>query len=506
MTEPILPQSAVIVFLASSAAFGGAAPVEHVETHGAHVFLAGDTALKIKRAVRYDYMDLSTLVLRETMLRRELELNAPAAPEIYRDVLPVTRTADGTLALDGEGEPVEWVLRMHRFQAKDELLAVAARGELTDALAARLGLEVAAYHAATPLSNRPGDHLIGDILAELRRVFGELKDDLPSAATGLALETGTTRLEVLAPLLKERSTTGHVRRVHGDLHLRNIVLIEGRPVLYDALEFDETLGTCDLLYDLAFLLMDLCHRGLRRQAGVVLDTWLTELGSTEDAGLTALPLFLAVRAMIRAMVLVQTDRAATSPGHSIEEAKSYLEEAERFLAPLPPVLIAVGGVSGTGKSVLARTLASQLGAAPGAVVLSSDAERKAGGAVPKYAPAARYAVYLRLLGRTRTILRAGQAVLLDATFLNPRSRAEAQALAHEAGVPFLPLWLTAPAAVLLLRVDLRRGDPSDADVGVVRTQLAGAPDAADWPHVDAGGSPQATLQAALTLLSPHLSS
>lgn len=503
MNPSVPPQAEVVAFLASPAAFGGRGPVRHVETHGAHVFIAGDTALKIKRAVRYDYMDLSTLALRGAMLRRELELNAPAAPEIYDAVLPVVRSADGGLALGGEGEPVEWVLRMRRFRAEDELPAVAARGGLTDAIAADLGRRVAAYHKAAPVRDLSGDRLVADILAELRRVFADLTGDLPDTATRPVLRTLAARLSLLAPRLRERGAAGHVRRAHGDLHLRNIVLIGGRPVLYDALEFDETLGTCDLLYDLAFLLMDLCHRNLRRQAALTLSTWLGEMDGLEDAGLAALPLFLAVRALIRAMVLIQTDRAVGAFGRSQAEALAYVDEARRFLDPPAPVLVAVGGVSGTGKSVLARALAPHLGAAPGAVILSSDIERKAGGAVPDYAPAGRTAVYRRLLKRARVLLDAGHAVLLDATFLEPGRRADAQALARDMGVPFRPLWLAAPEAVLLARVAARRGDASDADAAVVRAQLARAPDAADWPHLDASGPPEATLDAALAVLAPH---
>ncbi|MCZ0964065.1 bifunctional aminoglycoside phosphotransferase/ATP-binding protein [Paracoccus benzoatiresistens] len=504
MTESIPSQAEVVAYLASPAAFGGETPVKHVETHGAHVFLAGNTALKIKRAVRYDYMDMSTLELREASLRRELELNAPAAPEIYGDILPITRSADGRLALGAEGEPVEWVLRMHRFRAEDELLTVATRGELTDAIAADLGRQIAAYHKAAPVRDLPGDQLIGNILAELHRVFAELTNDLPHAATGPVLGTMTAQLALLAPLLRKRSATRHVRRAHGDLHLRNIVLIGGRPVLYDALEFDETLGTCDLLYDVAFLFMDLCHRGLRRQATVTLMTWLTELEGSEDTGLAALPLFLAVRALIRAMVLVQTDRAAGTPGLSHGEAMDYINEAQQFLNPPAPVLVALGGVSGTGKSVLARSLAPRLGAAPGAVILSSDIERKARGTIPDYASSSRTAIYQRLFERARAVLGAGHTVLLDATFLEPQCRAEAKALAQEMAVSFCPLWLTASEPILVARVGARRGDASDADAAVVRAQLARAPDAADWTHLDSSGSPEMTLEAALSIIGSHL--
>ncbi|MCE6958977.1 AAA family ATPase [Cereibacter sphaeroides] len=484
-------QSETVRFLADPATHGGV-PVEVVETHGALVFLVGDAAYKIKRAVRYDYMDLSTLDRRHAMLARELELNRPAAPRIYRDLLAVTRGGGG-LALGGPGEPVEWVLRMWRFPAADELLAVAERGALDDRLAARLGHRLQAYHRAVPRRDADGVRLIADILDELARVFADMAGTL--GADRIARFDGAARAALvrLAPLLSARGASGHVRRGHGDLHLRNLVLIDGEPVPFDALEFDETLGTCDVLYDFAFLLMDLDHRGLRRAANVALAAWLLDAGGAEDAGLAALPLFLAVRAAIRAMVLVQTDAARGTPGASATEARRFLDEACAALAPSVPRLVAVGGVSGTGKTVLAAALAPLVGPPPGAIHLRSDLERKAMSGVEAsrrlpeadYAAAHRADVYRRLLGRAGTILAAGWPVVLDATFLDPAERRAAVDLAARAGVGFRGLWLTAPAEVLLARVSARRGDASDADAAVVRAQLAQHPEAADWSHIDA---------------------
>lgn len=265
MDQPSL-QDEVIAFLKRPATHPGAPPVQQVQTHGAHIFLAGDVALKMKRAVRYDYLDYSTLDQREQALRRELELNAPAAPTIYRDVVPVTRAPDGTLALDDTGEVVEWVLRMARFPDAAQLDRVAERGELDRALAESLGDSIACYHAAAPPDTRGGGaRRIADILAELDREFATMADALPMAEVTRFLSAADATLARLHGLLDRRAAAGHVRRCHGDLHLRNIVLIDNRPVPFDALEFSEELGTCDVLYDLAFLLMDLQHRRLRRR-------------------------------------------------------------------------------------------------------------------------------------------------------------------------------------------------------------------------------------------------
>ncbi|MCA0995750.1 AAA family ATPase [Alloyangia pacifica] len=523
-----MTQTQTVAFLSSGAAFdaGAAEPVEVVETHGAYVFLCGDTALKLKRAVRYDYMDLSTVELRHEMLQRELDLNAPAAPQIYRDVLPVTRGARG-LQLGGSGPVVDWVLRMWRFPAEEEFEAIAARCAFDDALALQTGAAIARYHAAAPVRRVSGRRLIAEILAELDRVFAEFAQ-APGAET-LGTEAlpewqaaARAALAEQGDVLEARGAAGHVRRAHGDLHLRNLVRIDGQPVLFDALEFDETLGTCDVLYDVAFLVMDLCHRGLPRQACRVLDAWLREARGSEDAGLAALPLFLSVRAAIRAMVLLQTDAARRRIGESAAEVSSYLSLAVRALHPPAAVLLAVGGFSGSGKSVLARALAPGLGALPGAVLLSSDLERKQGRSAGRlgaenYALGRREAVYERMLERAAVLLAAGQSVVLDATFTDPALRRAAGAVAQEARAGFHGLWLEAPVPVLEARVAARHGDASDADVSVLRAQIArGAGDLDEemggdggwpnyWHRLDASATPTETLAGARRVLGKRLS-
>jgi len=501
-------QSATISFLASPAAFGTREPAEVIETHGAFVFLSGTQALKLKRAVTYDYMDLGTPDMRRDMLCRELTLNRPVAPEIYRDVVPVTRDG-GTLMLDGPGIPVDWVLRMHRFPAENELTAIAARGDLSDALARDMGIALARYHQAAPVRATNGADLIAAILDELDRVFAEFQHIAAAQDHGAWAASARAELARMHDLLNRRAAAGHVRRGHGDLHLRNLVVIDGRPVPFDALEFDETLGTCDVLYDLAFLLMDLCHRHLNRAACRVLDAWLTASMGAEDEGLAALPLFLSVRAAIRAMVLLQTDAARGQGGSSSEEIAQYMRQARRFLSVAPPVLIAIGGHSGSGKSVLARSLAPDLGGAPGAILLSSDEQRKAGRAASAalaneaYRQVARAQVYDRIFARAAKILKAGHCVVLDATFLDSLTRNRAEAVARDAQVPFVGFWLTAPEAILERRVAKRSGDISDADLSVLKGQLSRDVGVMAWTVLDAAQSVVAIENAAWRVLADH---
>ena len=504
-------QAEVITFLSDGTNLPDRAPVTVVQTHGALVFLCGADAYKIKRDVRYDYLDFSTLQKRHDMLVRELELNAPMAPSIYRDVIAVTRDADGCLQLDGKGAAVEWVLRMHRFDTVDELDKVAGRGALDDRMAEDLGAVIARYHATTPDRREiAGSDLIDAILDELNTAFAAMTGQLEADQVGQFRLAGDRAFGRAKATLDVRGIAGHVRRCHGDLHMRNIVLIDGAPTLFDALEFDETLGTCDVLYDLAFLLMDLCHKGLPRPANIVLNSYLFHAANPDHlAGLSLLPLFQSIRAAIRAMVAVQTARFNPDDAALLPEARRYLSGALAVLDPAPARLIAIGGLSGSGKTVLAAAIAHLIGAAPGAVHLRSDLERKAlFGVTPQtrlpgaaYGAAANARVHAVLRDKAQAILSAGHSAILDATWLDAQERAHLPDLARQSGARFSGLWLTAELAVLERRVGARQGDASDADAAVVRQQAEGMKSPQSWAQIDASGSVDETCRLVLRHLS-----
>ena len=348
----------VEAFLGATTTYGAeVTSVERVETHGAMVFLAGDNAYKIKRPVRYSYMDFSTLELRRRALVREYEINRPHAPAIYLGVVAITRGPDGSLAIGGNGEPVEWAVHMRRFDDEALLSRVAERHGIDKALARDIADVVHRYHRSAAVERH------SDPRSRLRHIIDELSDALAAPELGFAgddvrrlTSLCRARLDAITPMLHRRANAGMVRRCHGDLHLGNIVLWHGQPTLFDAIEFDETIATIDTLYDLAFLLMDLDRRGQRAAANVVLNRylWRTQ-GQLDLEGLAALPLFLALRAGIRAMVLAQ--RATLRSAHHDHEASCYLSAATAYLDPVTPQLIAVGGLSGTGKSTLAAALA-----------------------------------------------------------------------------------------------------------------------------------------------------
>ena len=505
-------QEPVLALLSDPATHGGQA-VKRIDTHAASVFLAGERALKIKRAVKFPFLDFSTLEKRKAACAAELEVNRPFAPQIYRRLVPITREPSGALALDGSGEPVEWAVEMHRFDEALSLDHLADQGRIDAALADTLGRNVAAAHAqAPPVEPRPWIDAIGEYIAEHVAEFGKTPELFPPAAVEALGRQSCAAYERIRPLLVERGRRGLIRRIHGDLHLGNIALIEGEPVLFDAIEFSPLIGSGDVLYDLAFLLMDLIERGLPQPANVAFNRYLAQTRRAEDLdALAALPFYLSMRAAIRAKVTAER-RERASPGEQAEigaSAHRYFDLARRAIEPPPKVLVATGGRSGTGKSALARALAAQLAPMPGAVVLRSDAERKAlfGKAESEKLPPEAYEaavtaqVYALIADKARRALAAGHSAILDAVFARPAERMLAEASAAVLGVPFHGLFLEAPLATRLARVGGRSRDASDADAAVARAQESYDLGALTWTRIDASGTPEDTLREALARLS-----
>ena len=522
MTSDTPPKDAdadeLLAFLSNPASYGAReATVEIIETHAAHVFLVGDKAYKIKKPVTLPFLDFSTRDMRRRALAREFELNRPHAPEIYVALGNINRDASGALTF-AEGEPVEPILFMNRFDQKNLLACIAEEKPLTREQARELALMVARYHRALePLAGQPGASI-------MRGIVDQLAAQLEDAAkwrehplmTGLAHRL-RRHVEQTAPLLDARGAAGYVRRCHGDLHLGNIIVSDGMPVPFDALEFDEKLATTDVLYDLAFLLMDLDVRDQDDAANTVLNAYVaTEPTGGEIDGLATLPLFLATRAAVRGVVGLERARQESDDAdqrRDLARASEYVKAADRYLSPPPPRLVAVGGLSGTGKSTLSAALAPLLGATPGALILRTDVERKHLFGVPEterlspehYAEDVSTKVYARLYDKTRRALAAGHAVVFDGVSSKPEERDEIAAIAHEAGCAFHGLWLEAPVDIQIARVGARRGDASDSDEAVVRAQAARDLGPITWTRVDAGRTPADTLKQAKAALGLGLS-
>ncbi len=484
--EPVIPPAQADTAALLERLAGTAPTLTHISA----VFAGADTVWKLRLAVTLPFLDFSGLAERERTAWRELDLNAAAAPGLYRDVVPVTRASDGTLALDGGGEAVDWVVRMARVPAGDFLDQLTADGRLTPVLLDGIADAVAALHAVAPVVERRPDLLaVARGNAEAARSAG-----LEPAAVDRWLATIEPRIDTLQDWTRRRTDAGFVRRGHGDLHLGNLCLWRGKPVPFDALEFDEDLASIDLGYDLAFLLMDLDRRAGRPAANRAMNRYLARTGDWDLV--PGLPTFLSTRAMIRAHVAARRGQP--------QEAAGYLALAFAYLDPPPPCVVAIGGLPGTGKSTLARALAPELGAGPGAVVLRSDEIRKRRhGAAPEqrlpesaYSAAASTAVFDEMAAAAAALHAAGHAVIADAAFLDPATR---KAIAA-AGAPFLGLWLEAPLPVLEARVAARTGDASDATIAVLR-RAAAAPPVRDWTAVSAIDAGKA-VAAASKLLDP----
>ena len=280
-------QQAVIAFLSRPESYGAAGPVERIDTHGAIVFLAGERAYKLKRAVRYSYLDFSDAAKRKAVCEAELALNRRTAPELYLDLRSVNRMADGRLGFgakgDGEGTPVDWLVVMRRFDGANLLAAVAARGDLHAGLVRSLADHIAAFHESAEIRQGGGGaQRVRAVIEGNRASMAALPAGSLPQADCLALhERSMAELERLTDLLDRRAASGHVRHCHGDLHLANICLWQGRPLLFDCLEFDAELATTDVLYDLAFLIMDLWEKGYRAQASLVFNRYLDMRGEGE---------------------------------------------------------------------------------------------------------------------------------------------------------------------------------------------------------------------------------
>lgn len=474
-----------------------------IDTACAHVFLAPERALKMKRHDDLGYVDFSTAERRYWALERELEFNRPAAPDIYRAVRRVTREPDGGLAIDGVGPTVDHLLEMRRFDETNVLSACPER--VTGDLAETLGRTIAAVHRQAPLRPAGGLTALSFTVGSNAQLLRETCVGLDQARVEDMIARTEAELERQAPRLAHRSATGFARRCHGDLHLGNILLEGGQTVLFDCIEFNDILSDLDVQYDLAFLLMDLAFRGRRDAAVRALSAWLDEAARSFPAeiwdGLATLPLMLSVRAGVRAHVTAHSGDPAT--------ARAYVEAAIAHLQPAPPMLIAVGGFSGSGKSTFSRVVAPHLGASPGAVILRTDEVRKRRLNTPPtetagaetYAPAAYAQTYDELFGNARALLQAGRAVVLDASFIEPQTRSRVEVLAHEVGVPLHTAWLDAPADVLEARVSRRTGDASDATVEVLKQQLATGAGAMSWPQVDATAPTEVAAKAWISAIS-----
>ena len=505
-TQPQAPdrdQDAVLAFLGSGVKDG---TTKRVDTHISIVFLEPHRVLKIKRALRLPFLDYSTLDKRKRACEDEIDINRRYAPETYRRVVPITHGPQG-LDIDGEGPVVEWAVEMARFDESKALDHLARAGKVSPELAETVADVIYESHRHADKSD--GSAWLTSIASIIDRNTDKFREQaaLTPGLIDRLHNASRERLTGAQSLLRDRALRGLVRRCHGDAHLGNIVLIDDKPVLFDAIEFDPMIATTDTLYDVAFPVMDLIQFGLNTAANRLFNRYLERSWLESIGALQLLPLFLSMRAAIRSDVLF-TRCEQSSDQRTVGEAHSYFDLAIQLLKPTRPSLIAIGGMSGTGKSVLARDAATRIGTPPGSVILRSDIVRKdLFGVAPfsrlpqaAYGPEVNERVYRTLNERAGQVLAQGYSVIIDAAFLRETERNELSAQATRAGLDFRPIFLAADASVRLSRVASRKHDASDATREIAQGQEHYSIGKLDWPVIDASGSRIQTLDRSLPLL------
>lgn len=505
-------QDEIVAFLKAALTEGGQPP-KIVTTHISVVFLIGDKAFKLKRAVEFPFLDFRTLEARHEACLREVEINRRTAPKIYLGVVPVTRAQD-KFEIGGDGQVVDWLVEMTRFDETQlfDRLAGVDKG-LRRPVIEELADVIADFHAGAALRpDRGGFTGIRNIAENNVLSFERLSDTGIFDAKEVESVTGRTLelIDAFSSVLDTRRMEGRVRACHGDLHLRNICLYDGKPTLFDAIEFSTDFSDIDVLYDLAFLLMDLDFHGKERLASFLFNRYL-DVGDERADAFDVLPIFLTMRAQIRAHVGAAIAASQSDENDKVcetETAQRYLELAANYLEPSAPRLVAVGGLSGSGKSRLAREVARYLGRRPGARVVRTDVVRKRlAGQHPNeklgadgYTKEMTDQTYATFYDQARIALERGQSVVLDAVFANEEQRIQAETVAEGCGVPFTGIWVDAPDEVRLERVATRTRNVSDVTVDIAARQSTYELGEINWSRVDSGGKKRETVRQARALL------
>ncbi|WP_238701814.1 AAA family ATPase [Mariprofundus erugo] len=465
------------------------ATVRMIQTHISWVFLSGDYAYKVKKPVNPGFLDFSTLEKRHHFCQQELTLNRRLSPAIYLAVLPVCRDGDH-YHLNGPGQVVDYCLKMRRFRQSDLLDRRLRSGCVNPYWMDQLAQQIAAFHqsqAAVPAIGM--DHtalLCRHIHANIDIADGHIPPVLDPDTIARLSACADAALQQRMPQLLDRQQQGHVRHCHGDLHLKNITIIDDQAVVFDCIEFNDEFATIDTMNDLAFLIMD-CDAHQRSDLGMrLLSRYLEQ--TADYPALSLLPLYLFYRAGVRGKVAcLLADALSGAEQHaSLIEASHYFTLASRYCQADTPHLFAIGGFSGSGKSHLALLGCGR----ERAIIIRSDATRKRIAAnypeLDLYGMDMTRHTYQRMYDAAHTALMAGFSVILDAAFLQPEERLQVRALAETCQIPCTFFWLNIDPELLRRRICQRQlagNDISDADLSVLQRQLATcSPPREPWLH------------------------
>lgn len=454
------------------------------ETHISWVVLTGSIAYKIKKAVKFDFIDALTLERRRTLCEEDLRLNRRLAPELYMDVVAITRKA-GRLVVGSDGSAVEYAVRMQQFPASDELPALLARQDVTLAQMEALGESLAQFHLNAATSTRvqapeKTEQMFQSVFGNLAQLLAHFQGE-HSAGLNRLIDWTHDAAQALESAFEARERDGFVRECHGDLHAANIVRLLGKLVAFDCIEFNPSLRWIDVLNDVAFLVMDLTSHDRSDLALAMLSRYLEVTGDYE--GVHLLPFYAVYRALVRAKVdALATEEVPRRAAEFQDRLQRRIRVALTWATPRQPMLILMHGVSGSGKSWLSQQLVPELRA----IRIRSDLERKRLAAMRPlqsaaahvregiYAPQFSHRTYARLADSAEACLRAGFDVIVDAAFLDAVDRELFRVLAKRLGVRRVIVSCHADPAALAERMIGRasgHSDPSDATLSVLDVQL-----------------------------------
>ena len=474
--------------LLNSAAYAHAVgPISLHETYISWVILTGEYAYKIKKRLKLEFMDTTSLATRHFLCEEELRLNKRLAPTLYLQVVAITRDANG-LHLGGSGTPVDYAVKMRQFEPSQELPALLARADIKAQEMAALAERLAEYHrraAATP-ENSTFDYvaqLRACVLGNLTTLLAHLQSLQERPAIGQLIDWTHDSLHDLQECFRARQTGGFIRECHGDLHAHNIVRWQGQLTPFDCLEFDPKLRWIDVMNDVAFLVMDLVGHDHKDLAYEFLSRYVEQTGDYQ--GIRLLPFYSVYRAMVRAMVdALSIEQRAAERLEWEDRLHGRIATAQQFMRPKQTALFVMHGPSGSGKSWLSERLVPLVAA----VRLRSDLERKrmvdqepglgrgAAGSPDLYTPARNCQTYTRLLECAESSLLGGISVIVDAAFLDVEHRQQFKALADRLGASFVIVSCVAEKAEMARRIESRtteKAGPSDATVAVLYNQLQG---------------------------------
>jgi aminoglycoside phosphotransferase family enzyme/predicted kinase len=464
-------------------------PVDHVElieTHISWVLLTGQYAYKVKKPVNFGFLDFSTLELRRECCEQELRLNRRLAPDIYLEVVAITLTPDKPV-INGDGEVIEYAVRMSQFPQSAQFDNMLAAGTLNVDHIDALAHMVAEFHQSIQVADASMDFGNSEsVYGPVEENFIQINQHMDTHAYTDALtqlqQWSQSEFDRLKPVFVQRKQAGFIRECHGDMHLRNLIWLDGAPRAFDCIEFNPQLRWIDVISEVAFLMMDLQDRQQPRLANRFINSYLEATG--DYAGLALLSYYLCYRAMVRAKVdalrLEQNNISADEKVHATAEFESYIELASHYTTQSRPRLIIMRGMSASGKS----TVSQQLLEAMPAIRIRSDVERKrlfniaamdrASSDVDTgiYTRQASLQTYERLLELAQVIIEAGFNVIVDAAFLKYEQRVAFQKTAAELAIPYAIVEVTAPDDVLRQRITSRVKGVSDADLSILEHQLS----------------------------------